>query len=218
MSCRTVLTRPWAWGISVLAIAALALVASRGNSPPESATHVDPELARLVRQLQARDSFYRRVVCRWIKRAAPAVAATLPRLFNPRTGRADRRRLEAHDALVGLGERARPALPLLAEAFASDDAVVRTYTLGVVAHLNPDAREFMAMVPTRADPFDRAVRHLGGVLRDEDERVRDFAWRCLETCSRAAHSARTAIVAVRDDPAAEAELRARAERTLHARE
>jgi hypothetical protein len=176
---------------------------------------LDRKLAALVSRLETRDSLYRRVVCGWISRALPAAADSLPRLFDPQAGPANRQRLAAHDALLALGENARPALPRLARALAHDDPVVRTYTLVVVAHLHPDAREFMRLVQTHARDLQVPLRHLCGVLRDEDERLREFAWACLDAAGPAAAAvARDPVIAIHADPATEASWRARAVRTL----
>jgi hypothetical protein len=174
----------------------------------------DRQLEVLVRQLEVRDSFYRRVVCRWISRAVPAAAASFPKLFNPDAGPANRRRLAAHEALLALGEKARPALPRLAQSLAHEDPVVRTYALVVVAHLHPDEREFMRWVRAQPRGIEVPVRHLCGVLRDEDERLRDFAWGCLQAAGPIADLARPALTAIRDDPTAEPALRTRALRTI----
>lgn len=198
--------------MAVLAVVVVGLAALRFAGKSE--TSVDRRLAVLVRRLEARDSLYRRVICRGISRAIPAASSRFPALFDPNAGPADRRRLEAHEALLALGEAARPALPALARALAHEDPSVRTYTLVVVAHLEPDEAEFMRLVASSGRDVDVATRHLAGVLRDEDERLRDFAWGCLEAAGPAASAARPQVLAIGDDPVADAELRDRAARVL----
>lgn len=212
--------QPWrSWALAILGLLTVGVgcwLAVHHRPAIASAQQVPTgaELARLVQQLRARDSFYRRVICRWVSRNTPALARHFPKLFDPGAGDASRRRLEAHERLLALGSDARPALPLLAQAFCDDEPMVQTYTLVVVAHLRADEREFVARVRQTTHDFDRQLRHFCGVLRDEDERLRDFAWRCLEVAGPSARRVATSLEAIRDDAGAEAELRALAAQTL----
>jgi hypothetical protein len=171
------------------------------------AAEPDPNLARLVDELEARPTFYRSVLCAGLARVAPVFARSVPRWFDPTWGRSDRRRVEAHARLLALGQRARPACARLVRAYVRGDSMGRTYALVVLAHVGLDEAAFWQGVRAEGGDPERVVGQLGGVLADEDERLRLFAWRCLELAGPAAQSVAPRLRSLRDAPALDPGLR-----------
>lgn len=138
-----------------------------------------PELARLAAGLVARDSLYHRTVGRLTAGYAPGLADRFPRLLGVES-RAPQRRLEACHGLVALGTNARPVLPQLIGAFCHPDHDIRAYAFIVLVHVDARATEVVARVVEQSEDPAVQARHCAGLLGDEDEVVRDFAWACLE--------------------------------------
>ncbi|MBE7500263.1 MAG: hypothetical protein HS113_08140 [Verrucomicrobiales bacterium] len=151
--------------------------------PAPVSAEAGPELARLAAGLVARDSLYHRTVGRRTATYAPGLANRFPRLLGVES-RAPRWRLEACHGLVALGTNARPVLPQLIGAFCHPEHDIRAYAFIVLVHVGVTATEVVAGVERRSkDPAVQA-RHCAGLLGDEDEAVREFAWACLESFDR----------------------------------
>lgn len=142
-----------------------------------------PELARLAAELVARDSLYHRTVGRLTATHAPSLANRFPWLLGVES-RAPRRRLEACHGLVALGTDARPVLPQLIGAFCDPEHDIRAYAFIVLVHVGARAAEVVAGVVEQSEDPAVQARHCAGLLGDEDEAVREFAWACLESFDR----------------------------------
>lgn len=150
-----------------------------GLRPEPAPAGVPPELVRLAAQLQVKDSLYHRTVGRWATEHAPGLAHRFGRLLGV-TSTAPRQRLEACHALVALGPGSRPVLRQIVEAFCDPDHDVRVYAFIVLVHGGVAAAEVVARVRDYSrDPAVQA-RHCAGLLADEDEEVRGYAWACLD--------------------------------------
>jgi hypothetical protein len=147
----------------------------RATRPPPG---VSREVAGLIRDLQRRPAALQRVatsVATWIH---PRAARHLPPLL--RIERADLKRLEACHRLIALGPATRPAGTLLTRALSDPDPTISFYAFLALAHSTTPA----AVVAQRArETWGSAAgpaRFYAGLLTTEDERLRDFAWECLE--------------------------------------
>lgn len=173
----------WAAGVMVLGVLAWAGVA-RLRHPPAAAG--DAELARLTRQLTARETLYRRAVCRTLHRQVPWLVRRWPDTFHPDRGGVEPRRLAAAHRLLELGPTTLRVLPQLAEAFTREDVTVRTYAFMVLVGLGADPRAVVTCLVEARRGLEWPIRHWAGVLEDEDEHVRVFAWESLEALAATA--------------------------------
>jgi hypothetical protein len=138
------------------------------------------DLVRLAAELTARDSLYHRTVGRLSAAYAPGLADRFPRLFGVESA-APRRRLEACHGLVAMGSNALPVLPQLIGAFCHPEHDIRAYAFIALVHVGAPATAVVAgVVEASPDPAVQA-RHCAGLLADEDEAVRAFAWAGLES-------------------------------------
>lgn len=151
--------------------------------PAPASAEAGTELARLATELVARDSLYHRTVGRWAAAYAPGLANRFPRLLGVES-RAPRRRLEACHGLVALGTNARPVLPLLIRAFCHAEHDIRAYAFIALVHVDATATEVVARVVEQSEDPAVQARHCAGLLGDEDEAIRAFAWACLESFDR----------------------------------
>lgn len=151
--------------------------------PCPASSEPGTELARLAAELIAPDSLYHRTVGRLAAAYTPGLANRFPRLLGVES-HAPRRRLEACHGLVALGTNARPVLPQLIGAFCHPEHDIRAYAFIALVHVGATATEVVARVVEQSkDPVVQA-RHCAGLLGDEDEAVREFAWACLESFDR----------------------------------
>ena len=181
-----------------------------GREPaPEGAS---PELARAAAQLRTRDTVYHRTVGRFAARHLPALASRFPRLLGVSSSAA-LRRLEACHALVGLGPKALPALSPVVEAFCDRDHEIRAYAFIALAHIAAPPPEVVARVQERSAAPRVQARHCAGLLADEDELVREYAWACLEAFGPEIEAARSTLEGF-VAPGHDAELTRRAQRLL----
>lgn len=164
--------------------------------PDPRTVGLDPTLVKWASQLRTPDSLYRRVVGRSVAKVAPGLSARFPRALGPDDTAAQHRRLNACHALQALGPAARPALPLLVEAFGDRRTDVRTYTLLTIAAVKASPEEVAQLLRAAGRPLDLEVATLCGVLETEDEQLRAFAWRCLEELGTAAGAAAGRLIAL----------------------
>lgn len=139
---------------------------------------VSPELARWVRQLRARPGLHQRVATSLAGRVHPRASRWLPGFL--RTESVERRNLEAAHQLLRFGRGLRPAVPQLAEAFADPRPDVAFYAFMALTYSEVPAAEFVAFLQARKGDAAGGVPFYASLLATEDERVRDFAWACLE--------------------------------------
>lgn len=140
---------------------------------------VPPDLARAVRELRMREPLYHRTVGALVQRITPALASKYPRLLGVESNVAVRR-LEACHALIAWGPTAAPVLPMLVDAFCDRDHDVRAYAFLSLVHLEVRADRVIKLVQERSGDPAVQFRHCAGLLADEDEAVRAFAWNMIE--------------------------------------
>jgi hypothetical protein len=143
----------------------------------------------------------------WIHPTAPR---WLPRFLQ--ADRADLKRLEACHRLIALGPATRPAAPQLARAFAHPDPTTAFYAFLVLVHSTAPAATVVTLAREAWASAAGPVFFYAGLLTTEDERLRDFAWECLEAAGEDALvvAERLRELAAEGDPA----IRDRARRLL----
>lgn len=140
---------------------------------------VTPEVARLVRQLQAKPG----IPARLATRAARALSGRTPRWLPGflDVDRAGQRNIEAAHRLLRMGPELAPALPALVEVFGDTDPSVAFYAFLVASYSGVAPADFVKEVRARVPAVaDAGSRFYAGLLATEDEHLRDFAWGCLE--------------------------------------
>lgn len=145
------------------------------SAPPPGGS---PEAARLVRQLTARPGVHRRLAERLAEVVRPGLAGRLPAFLRPETVR--RRSLEACHGLMALGPAVQPAVPGLLSALRGADASTVFYAWLVTVYSGLPAAEVMSLARQSPGASEALIGLCAGRLTTEDERLREFAWRCLE--------------------------------------
>lgn len=143
--------------------------------PPPGVTR---EVAGLVGDLQRRPAVYQRLATACATRLHSGARRFLPGFLNADS--VDLKRLEACHRLVALGSVTRPAVPLMVRAFSDRDSTVAFYSFLALVHSTAPAPEVVVLARSAWSSGTGPAYFYAGLLATEDERVRDFAWQCLE--------------------------------------
>lgn len=199
--------RPRWFGLAIALLVAVIGGWWWATRPPPGVTR---EVAGLVRTLQRQPAAHQRIATAWAKRLHPAARRYLPGFLN--TDTVDLRRLEACHRLVALGSATRSAAPLLAGAFSHADSTVAFYAFLALVHSATPAPEVVTLARSAWGSGSGPAYFYAGLLATEDERIRDFAWRCLEAAGDDARVVNAQLRSLAED--GELELRERANRLL----
>lgn len=140
---------------------------------------VSPEVASLLRDLRRRPAAYQRLATTLAETLRPRLARHLPAFLQTET--VERRRLEACHRLLALGPAVRAAAPALAKVVNDPDPTVAFYGFLALVYSGLPAEEATALIARQARAPAEPIRFYASLLGTEDERVREFAWRCLES-------------------------------------
>jgi hypothetical protein len=162
---------------------------------------VSRDTARLIRQLRAKPGSHQRVVTRLARRIHPRVVNWLPAFL--RSDLVGVQNLEACHRLMTLGPELRPAVPLLLGAFRDPDSSVSFYAFLVVVYSGLPPAEFALLARQPPATPTGPVHFYAGLLTTEDERLRDYAWACLEASGDSARAVRPRLreLEAESDPA-----------------
>lgn len=139
---------------------------------------VSREVAGLVRDLGRQPAMYQRWTTAGATRLHRGARRFLPAFLL--TDTVELKRLEACHRLVALGPGARPLAPQLVRTFASRDPTTSFYAFVVLVHSTVSAPTVVALAREAWGSGTGPAHFYAGLLGTEDERIRDFAWQCLE--------------------------------------